>query len=236
MNESTQRKAGALLSYVYIAVNTLIILVYQPIALRMLGKSEYGLYELVSSVMNYLSVMDLGFGNGIVVYTAKYRALGKYEQEKKLHGMFFLIFCAISLLVFGVGIGITLNVEHIFKALTAAELVKSKILLSILTVNMTATFVFSIYGNIIIANEKFIFAKLINIFRVLLTPVIMIPLLMLGADSVAMVTVLSVVNIGTLVANAVFCKVKLGVTVRYSGFDKHIFKDIFSYSIFVFIA
>ena len=70
----SERRAGALLSYVYIAVNSLIILVYLPIVKRSLGSSEFGLYDLAASVINYMSIMDLGFGNGIVVYTAKYRA------------------------------------------------------------------------------------------------------------------------------------------------------------------
>lgn len=238
MSKSTvnQRRAGAMLSYVYIAVNSLIILVYQPLCLRLLGTSEYGLYQLVSSVINYLNVMDLGFGNGIVVYTAKYHAAGKYEEEKKLHGMFFIIFCIIGAVAFGVGCVLTANNELIFKALTDAELAKSKILFAILTVNMGLTFVFSIYGNIIIANEKFVFAKLVNIVRALLNPLIMIPLLVLGADSVVMVAVISAINVGCLVANAVFCKKKLGVAVRFRGFDKYIFTEIFTYSVFVFIA
>ncbi len=231
-----QRRAGAMLSYIYIIVNSLIILVYQPLVLRFLGTSEYGLYQLVSSVINYLNVMDLGFGNGIVVYTAKYHAAGRYEEEKKLHGMFFLIFCFIGLLAFGAGAVITLNADKIFLALTPAELAKSKILLAILTVNIGLTFVLTIYGNIIIAYEEFVFSKILNIVRVLLNPLIMIPLLCLGADSVVLVAVISAINIACLLVNVVFCEKRLGLTVRYSGFEKYIFIEILSYSIFVFIA
>lgn len=235
-NAVNQRRAGAALSYVYILVNSLIILVYQPILLRLLGQSEYGLYQLVSSVMNYLNVMDLGFGNGIVVYTAKYHAAGRYEDEKKLHGMFFLIFCGIGALAFVLGTVITVNAGKIFLALTPAELEKSKILLGILTVNMGLTFVLSIYGNIITAYEKFVFAKVLNIVRVTLNPIIMLPLLLLGGDSVVLVAVISCINIGCLVTNAVYTKKKLGISVKFCGFDKPVFLEILSYSIFVFIA
>ncbi len=231
-----QRRAGALLSYVYIIINSLIILVYQPLVLRFLGKSEFGLYQLATSVINYLNVMDLGFGNGIVVYTSKYHAAGRYDEEKKLHGMFFIIFCFIGVAVFGAGTLITLNSGKIFLALTPAEIAKGKVLLSILTVNVSLTFVLSIYGNIITAYENFVFAKIINIIRILLNPIIMIPLLCLGADSVVLVSVISAINIACLVTNAVYCKKKLGLTVRYCGFERYIFAEIFSYSIFVFIA
>lgn len=235
-NAVQQRRAGAALSYVYIIVNSLIILVYQPMVLRFLGQSEYGLYQLMTSVINYLNVMDMGFASGIVVYTAKYHASGDYEKEKKLHGMFFLIFCGIGIITFCAGTFLALNAGKIFVALTPAEIAKSRILLMILSVNLAMTFILSIYGNIIIAYEKFIFSKLLNIIRVTLNPLIMIPLLTLGADSVVLVAVISAINISCLVVNIFFCKRKLGVCVRLCKFDKLIFAEIFSFSIFVFIA
>ena len=68
MNESTNRKLGAILSYVSIIASTLIQLLYTPFLIRQLGQSEYGLYSLVNSIVGYLTVLDLGFGNAIVVY------------------------------------------------------------------------------------------------------------------------------------------------------------------------
>lgn len=51
-----QLKAGALLSYVVLGLNTLIGLLYTPFMLRMLGQSEFGLYSLAASVIAYLTV------------------------------------------------------------------------------------------------------------------------------------------------------------------------------------
>ena len=232
-----QRRVGAVLSYVYIAVNMLVMLVYQPIVLRILGSSEYGLYQLTASVINYLTVMDLGFGNGIVVFSTKYRATGKYEEEKRLLGMFFVIFVGIGIVATCAGLVLTFNAHRIFAAsLTAAEIEKSRILMLILSVNMGVTFSLTIYNKIIISYESFIFVKLITIARVLLNPLIMLPLLLLGADSVAMVSVLSAVNVGCLLSNYIYCRKVLGVRVRFCGFDKAVFIQIFSYSVFVFIA
>ena len=111
MKESNQRKSGAILSYVSIIVSTLIQLLYIPFLIKMLGQSEYGLYSLINSVIGYLTILDLGFGNAIVVYTAKYRAQGKFEEEKKLQGMFFVVFCIIGLIVGVLGVILFLNVK-----------------------------------------------------------------------------------------------------------------------------
>ena len=126
--ESNQRKKGAVLSYVSIIANTLVQLLYTPFLIRMLGQSEYGLYSLVNSIIGYLTVLDLGFGNAIVVYTAKYRAQKKYDEEKKLHGMFFLIFCIIAVIAGILGIILYFNVDNLFgNTMTTLELKKAKI-------------------------------------------------------------------------------------------------------------
>ncbi|MEE0728502.1 MAG: oligosaccharide flippase family protein, partial [Clostridium saudiense] len=97
MNESHERKNGAILSYFSIILNTFIQLLYLPFLVNKLGDSEYGIYSIVASIMGYLAIMDFGFGDAIVMYTAKYKAQGKFEEEKKLHGMFLVIFSVIGI-------------------------------------------------------------------------------------------------------------------------------------------
>ena len=95
-----QLKAGAFLSYVSIGLNNIVGLLYTPFMLRMMGQSEYGLYSLVASVVAYLTVLDLGFGNAIVRYTAKFRAEGKIREQYEMFGMFFLLYIGIGVLAF----------------------------------------------------------------------------------------------------------------------------------------
>ena len=82
-NCMNQLKTGVALNYVLIIISTLVGLLYTPYMLRMMGQSEYGLYSLVASVISYLTILDLGFGNAIVRYTAKYRAEGKKRSNMK---------------------------------------------------------------------------------------------------------------------------------------------------------
>ena len=86
-----QRKIGAILSYVVIALNMVVGLAYTPFLIRSLGQSEYGLYSIINTVISYLTVMDMGFGNSIIIYTARYINQGDKEKQDKLHGMFFVI-------------------------------------------------------------------------------------------------------------------------------------------------
>lgn len=237
MSNSNERKRGAILSYLSIILSTVVQLVYTPLLIRMLGQSEYGLYSLVSSVIGYLTVLDLGFGNAIVVFTAKYRANKQYEKEKKLHGMFLVIFCIIGLIAGLLGLLLYFNVPLLFgKTMTDIELHKAKIMMLILSFNLAVTFPFSIYSSIITAYEKFTFQKIMSILNTLLKPLLMIPLLFLGYKSIIMTVVITVVNIIVLLSNYFYCKKKLGINIKFMGFDKKLFKTIFSYSFFIFLG
>ena len=71
MNKGNQLKAGALLSYVNLAISTVIPFLYTPIILKILGQAEYGLYSLANSIIGYLSLLTLGMGGAIGRYYMK---------------------------------------------------------------------------------------------------------------------------------------------------------------------
>lgn len=54
-----QLRVGALLSYVNLAIGSIIPMIYTPIMLRILGQAEYGLYSLSNSIVGYLSLLNL---------------------------------------------------------------------------------------------------------------------------------------------------------------------------------
>lgn len=234
MNDSIERKRGAILSYVSIIISTIVQLLYTPLLIRMLGQSEYGLYSLVSSIIGYLTVLDLGFGNAIIVYTAKYREQKKYKEEQKLHGMFFAIFCIIGLIAGSLGLVLFFSSTSLFgDTMTNIELIKMKIMLLILSFNLAITFPFSIFSSIISAYEQFTFQKIMSILNTILKPLLMIPLLFLGYRSITMCIVITCANIFVLISNYIYCKKKIKLKIKFQGFDKKLFITIFSYSFFI---
>ena len=57
-------------------LHILIGFIYVPVLLKFLGKSQYGLYQLMGSVISYLAVMDFGLSGTITRYYSRYLALG----------------------------------------------------------------------------------------------------------------------------------------------------------------
>ena len=98
MKKSNQLKAGAILSYLSLGVGNVISILYTPIMLRLLGQSEYGLYNLSNSIIGYLGVLDFGIGNAVIRYTAKYKALEDKDGESNLYGMFIVIYSILAVI------------------------------------------------------------------------------------------------------------------------------------------
>lgn len=233
-----QLKAGVVLNYVVIILNTVVGLLYTPYMLRMMGQSEYGLYSLVASVIAYLTVLDLGFGNAIVRYTAKFRAEKKTEEQYEMFGMFFLLYLVIGIIAFGIGLGLYFNVGTLFgNTMTAVELDRARIMMLLLVANLAFTFPMSIWGSIIQAYEDFVFQKSLNIFRIILNTAVMICLLHFGYKAVAMVVVQTIFNVLTLVVNFIYCRRKLNIQIyfRFKHFHWGFLKEVAIYSFWIFL-
>lgn len=231
-----QLKAGAALNYVVIVLNMLVGLLYTPYMLRMMGQSEYGLYSLVASVISYLTVLDLGLGNAIVRYTAKFRAEGKTTEQYEMFGMFLVLYVMIGGIAFVAGLGLYFHVDSLFGAtMTLEELDKARIMMMFLIFNLAVTFPMSIFGSIITAYERFVFPKIVNIIRILLNTVIMICLLEMGYKAIAMVVLQTVFNLLTLVINYFYCKYKLQIKIFFRKFQWGFLKEVGIYSFWILL-
>lgn len=231
-----QLKVGAALNYVSICLNMVVGLLYTPYMLRMLGQSEYGLYSLAASIIAYLTVLDLGFGNAIIRYTAKFRAEGKQREQEEMFGMFFILYIGIGIMAMIAGSVLSLNVENMFsRAMTESEVHRTRIMLWLMTFNLAFTFPMSIWGSIMSAYERFVFQRIVSIIRSVLNPVVMVLLLVVGYKAIAMVVVITIFNVATLLVNWWYCKYRLTIKVRFAKFKWAFLKEVSIYSFWIFL-
>lgn len=229
-------KAGAILNYVSICLNMIVGLIYTPYMLRMLGQSEYGLYSLAASIIANLTVLDLGFGNAIVRYTAKFRAEGKQRVQEEMFGMFFVLYIGIGVIAMIVGSVLSLNVENLFsQSMTETEVSRTRIMLWLMTFNLAFTFPMSIWGSIMTAYERFVFQRVVSVIRSVLNPIVMVLLLVVGHKAVSMVVVTTIFNVATLLINWWYCKYKLSIKIRFARFKFGLLKEVSVYSFWIFL-
>jgi O-antigen/teichoic acid export membrane protein len=229
-------KAGAFLSFLLVFLSNAIRLLYTPFLIRSLGQSEFGLYSLAFATIGYLSIMDLGFGNAVIRFTSKYKSLKDKNKENNLYGMFIVIYVVLGVLVAISGTVLYNYSDMMFgDAMSTEELSKMKILIGLLTFNLAVSFPFTVFRSIIVAHEKFIFSKMISIVQVLINPLIMIPLLFFGYKSIALIIVMTILNLIVSISNLLYCKIKIGVSPNFGFFDKILLKEISGYSFYIFL-
>ena len=207
-----QRRTGISLSYLSIFLTNLIGLIYTPFLLRMMGQSEYGLYILAASIVSYLAVIDFGFGNATTRYTALYNSKGLQDKLPSLWGMMMSIYGVISLISLISGLWLVAHSDLFFaESMTIEELDKMRVLILLMTINISFSFPLSVFESIVVAFERFKFQRGLQIIRTLLQPLIMIPLLLMGYRSIALVILITALNLLYLFANLWYCFSKLKI-------------------------
>ena len=231
---TNQLKIGSILSYLQMALNVIIQLVYTPVMIRLLGKQEYGLYQTVASTISMLSILSLGFNSGYIKYYSIYKKQDDRYAINRLNGLFLIIFTIIGFVGLLCGLLLSFHLDLVFdEGLTQSEYNKARIMMLLLTINLAVSFPMSVFQNIISAHERFVFLKLLGMIKNVFSPLITLPLLLLGYRSVAMVAV--TVSI-TLVVDAIYLIYvifKMQEKFVFKDFEKGIFKKLFAYTAFI---
>lgn len=231
-----QLKTGAVLSYMSMGLGYFISILYTPIMLRLLGQSEYGLYNLVASIVAYLGILKFGFGNAYVRYYSEYKVKDEKNNIAKLNGMFLIIFSVMGLLAVVAGMILVVNADHIFGSeLTFFEVEKAKTLMFILVINLALSFPNIVFTSHITANERFVFQKVLQMVRTVVNPFIVLPVLLMGYGSVGMVAATTLLNFSIEMAGILFCKRRLDMKFSFVNFDFKLMKEMIVFSSFIFI-
>lgn len=233
----SQLKTGIYLSYISLFVTNISNLILTPFIIRGLGDSEYGLYMLIGAFVGYIAVLDFGLGNATVRFVAKYRAENNKVKEENFLFSTFIIYAIISGIILFVGSIIYLNLSFIFDAsLTDQEIKIAKTMFIILLINLAFTLPMKSFIGIINAYEKFAIPKLITIFRVLIRMGLVLLLLSLGYKAIAIVMIDAILNLAMLLLAMAYVFMKLKVKVKLHYFESKIFKEILSYSSWIFVS
>lgn len=231
-----QRKSGAILFYINIIASILVGVTYTPLMIRLLGQSEYGLYSLIGSFIGYLSIFDMGLSNTIIRFVSANRTSKDKQKESELNTVFLLIYTFLGCLVFLVGMILYACSENIFgESLTMEELAKAKVMVLLLICNIAISLPLNLFSAIMMVYERFIFLRCTNILRVIVNPLLALPLLYAGYGSVMLVTIFTCSNLLGLLVNMWYCFRFLQMKFSIGHYSFHFLWEITTYSFWVFL-
>ena len=236
MNRSTQKKLGVILQYSQMALSILISFIYTPVMLRILGKSQYGIYNLSNSIISYLSLLSLGFGASYIRFYSRYKKDNDADGIKKLNGLFMIVFLVMGAVALVCGLVFSANVFIFFnESYSAEDLRIAKVLMKFMSVNLALSFPNSVFTSYVTSQEKFIFQKLLNMVKTVVSPFLTLPILLMGYGSIGMVVVTTVITVFVDITNILFCLLKLKMSFDFRKPNLHLLKEIAVFSSFIAI-
>lgn len=230
-----QIRVGTVLSYINIVLKNIVYLVYTPLLIKYVGQNSFGIYQLVTQVVATLSLFSMGFSGAYVHFYWIERKKGASYLEE-LNGIYLKIFLSISLVSAFFGIILVKFSSNIFnKTFSGAELITAQFLMVLMVLNVSVSFISTIFDSYIAANEKFIFQQSRILFTTIVQPIIVIPLLIfgMGVEIVAIVQLL--LSIVLLIMNMIYTMHTLGMSFKVTGKSNQLIKSLFAFSSYLLI-
>ena len=236
MKNNKEIKIGMLLNYLSMALEGIIVFVFNPFIIRKLGQENYGVYSLMTSFTGYLSVFEFGLGTTIIRYISKYNEEKKEKDKEKFLSMIFGIYFLIALLILSVCGILYISLDKVFSlSLNYEQIILAKKLFIIISVSITITTIGSVFSAIISGYEKFIFSRTVVLLTTILNAILTAGVLVVSPSAQSLSYITLIVALTTIVINSIYVFKKLNVKIKFHKIDKKLFSEIFKFSIFIFL-
>ncbi len=231
------RKAGIVLSYTNTLLNMVVGLFLSAFLLRMLGDSEYGLYQTMSSFANYLVLLE--FGTGTVMARNLSVCRNKENSEAEINKNVSTVWTETLILIaaiIGVSTIFYFSLDSIYsKSLTAAQIQNGKVIFIFVTLYLVFSFCVQTLNGIILAFERYTYNSAMSIARQIIRVILLVCLIARWKYALIIAVVDFVLGLIMFIVGYVYCKRKFHVKFNPKYFDKAIFKSSLPLSIAIFM-
>lgn len=231
-----QRKAGAALSCISLIINAGITFVYVPLLLFYISDSEYGVYELIGSLIAYLSVMDMGLSATLSRFYVETEVKEGRKGVENLLATSGIIYLLLTFVVVAISVALNLSLDLYFgESFTQSELALAHSMMWVVTANCAIVLPGNWFLAILNANELFVFSKLMATAKYLLQLVCVFAVLALGSGAFGVVVAQTVVNALIVVSYAFYSMRKSPYRPRLHCWNNRLVWQLFSFSFFILL-
>lgn len=231
----SQIKKGAFLNYITIFLTNVVGLFLTPFILNHIGKSEYGIYTAIGALVGTISVLDLGLNNTIIRFVAKYKAEKDKPGEENFLATTMIIYTVISVTIIIIGLVFYGHIDTYFTKMNPDEIKIAKTIFVLLIFNLAINLPGGSLRGICFGYEDFVFPKTVNIIRYLLRTITVVSVLILGGKAISLVIIDTVFNILIILIGIYYVFFKLKVRFKLHEFKLKYVKQIFGYSLWIFV-
>lgn len=231
-----QRKIGVILSYINIFLQTITNFIYVPLLLYYIGKSEYGLYQLMGSMIAYFSIMDFGLSAMVVRFYARYRTLADKVGMENILAIARRAYVVIVMVMLIIGFSVYPFLSTVFSnSMNAAEMVEAKWIYIFLLLNLAITLLGMTYRSIVDAHQRYLFLRGLSTVQIVMQPLLVVVVLQESPYALSVVMVQTVMNLFVVTMQVWYVYRKLHVKIKYHYWNKSLMTEIRHFSLAIFV-
>lgn len=166
-------------------ISVLVAFIIAPITIRSLGDTRYGAWVLVSELIGYYGLLDLGIRGAVTYHISKYSANNQYEDVKKTLSSAFWLLTALGMLALLAGVILTICFPYFFRV-DGLNLNEVKLALLIMSGLIACSLPMNAFGGALIGKERFDISSGVEVANRILTALMVYFTLKAGGGLVAL--------------------------------------------------
>lgn len=228
-----QVKIGSIIGYINMVVSAVVAIIYIPILTKGIGNSEYGVYQLMGSLVAYFTTTYTSLNASVLKNYAETLHKEEIEQQNVL-AISRIIFRIISIIIILISIPVGFAFSFLYSSsLTNHELQEASVMFAMLIANILIYLNNNVYSAAIQAHERFVFRKCLDLISQCLQPLIVIACIRKLPYAATIVFIQICMNIAVSLSNYLYAKHRLKIIIKYHHRDNYLIKKILSLSISV---
>ena len=232
-----KRSVGIALSYVNSFLNLVTGLFLSSFLLRQTGAVDYGIYQTVSSFVNYLVLLEFGTGTVMIrnISVCRSRNASKEEIHRNISTVW-SICIMLSALIVAVSVVFYCFFDVVYaNSLTHKQIIYGKNIFIFATINLVVSFIWQTLKSVTLAFEDYAFSSKQSIVKIIIRTTVLLLAVSFVKKAIVIAAVDALLGIVIAVYTYIHCVRKFRIKIGFSGFDKLILKAALPLCLAVFL-
>ncbi len=222
-------------SWVALGIRLVIVFLVNPFIIHSLGDSRYGAWALIFSIINYLTIFDMGMRQAVIRFVSKYLGLKDYDNINAVINTSFALYSIVAVFTIGISLILAFFILGHF-SIPADFLADTRRALIVIGVNVAFNFFMMSWTESLNAVHRYDIANALAIGEDILRTVTIVILLSRGYGIVEMAYSFLGYSVIRQVISAIWLK-KLHPQIKFGFgfFSRATFHEIYSYGYIGFL-
>jgi len=189
-----------------LAVTIIVGFFLTPYIISYLGKTGYGIWTLIASIIGYYGILDLGITSAITRYVARYAAQKNYKALTETICTSLAAFCVVGIVIIGVSFAVAGPLSRFFNVSTD-YIEKFRQIVWLLGLAAALGFPGNLFGAVVRAHERFVTANSVTIIITIIRAILIVIFLSSGFGLVGIAFSHLITAVIMIVSNYTICKI-----------------------------